>query len=490
MTLKEYRKILWGAKLLIYTDHKNLTFRTFSIKRILRWRLYIDEFDATIQYIEGSKNVLADCFSRLPRMEKPSVGNRELQQKGRLIDFNQIAVPKDDEDILDGESFFLADIEIQDCLLNLPPLAELYNPITITNIVNHQSKDIELMKLIIRDSDHYMQETIHRHEVIVYSKEADRNWKIVIPNSLVKDVMSWYHTILGHAGIEKLVNTIGARFLISKLRERAEEAIRSCPEQCQQYKSPGRGYGHLPPKIVTGAPWDEVALDLWLSRYPKPNRCISDNGGEFIGHEFQSLLAHAGITHVKTTVKNPQSNAVCERMHATMGSMLRVLTNSDDAPTNIKEAEQAVDNALHSCIHALRCAINQAMRTSPGALVFHRDMMIDVPLLVDIDAIRGRKQQLIDNNLIRENKKRIDYNYEVGDRVWIKHYDPKKLEPRLHGPYRITRIYVNGTIDIELKPGVIQRYNIRKVVPYRHSEHAVTPLTNECHFIFEVEEVY
>ena len=35
MTLKEYRKILWGAKLLIYTDHKNLTFRTFSIKRIL-----------------------------------------------------------------------------------------------------------------------------------------------------------------------------------------------------------------------------------------------------------------------------------------------------------------------------------------------------------------------------------------------------------------------------------------------------------------------
>ena len=74
--------------------------------------------------------------------------------------------------------------------------------------------------------------------------------------------------------------------------------------------------------------------------------------------------------------------------------------------------------------------------------------------------------------------------------MWIKHYDPKKMEPRLHGSYQITRIYVNGTVDIQLKPGVIQRYNIRKVVPYRHSEHAVTPLTNECHFILEVEEVY
>ena len=179
---------------------------------------------------------------------------------------------------------------------------------------------------------------------------------------------------------------------------------------------------------------------------------MTDNGGEFIGHEFQSLLANAGIVHVKTTVKNPQSNAVCERMHATMGSMLRTITNSAEAPTSIEEAEHAVDNALYSCIHALRCSINQAMRTSPGALVFNRDMMIDVPLLADLDAIRGRKQQLIDANLIRENKKRIDYNYKVGDRVWIKHYDPTKMDSRLHGPYHITRIYVNGTVDVQLNP--------------------------------------
>ena len=174
MTVKEYRKILWGAKLFIYTDHRNLTFRTFSIKRILRWRLFIDEFDATMTYIKGSKNVLADCFSRLPRMEKPSVGDKELQQKGRLIDFNNIAVPKDDEDILDNESFFLADLEIQECLLNLPPLAELHNPVTIINIVNHQMKDLPLMRLVVRDPDHYFQETIHRYEVVVFSKDANR----------------------------------------------------------------------------------------------------------------------------------------------------------------------------------------------------------------------------------------------------------------------------------------------------------------------------
>ena len=48
MTLKEYRKDLWGAKLFLYTDHKNLTFSTSSIQRVLQWRLFVDEFDATL----------------------------------------------------------------------------------------------------------------------------------------------------------------------------------------------------------------------------------------------------------------------------------------------------------------------------------------------------------------------------------------------------------------------------------------------------------
>ena len=26
--------------------------------------------------------------------------------------------------------------------------------------------------------------------------------------------------------------------------------------------------------------------NVWLSKYPSPNRCIHDNGGKFIGHEF------------------------------------------------------------------------------------------------------------------------------------------------------------------------------------------------------------
>ena len=86
-------------------------------------------------------------------MAKQSVGDRVLQGKGRPIDFKKIAAPKDNEEILDGESFFLdlEDREVQDCLANLPPLQEMHNPLTINNIMNHQAKDVALRQMTMKD---------------------------------------------------------------------------------------------------------------------------------------------------------------------------------------------------------------------------------------------------------------------------------------------------------------------------------------------------
>ena len=63
----------------------------------------MEQFYYTLDYLEGEKNVLADCFSRLPRMGKISVGKKELEmiekQKGTVIDFKKLKVPsRNDED--------------------------------------------------------------------------------------------------------------------------------------------------------------------------------------------------------------------------------------------------------------------------------------------------------------------------------------------------------------------------------------------------------
>ena len=36
-TLKEFRNILYGHQVIVWTDHKNLTFKNFTTERVLRW---------------------------------------------------------------------------------------------------------------------------------------------------------------------------------------------------------------------------------------------------------------------------------------------------------------------------------------------------------------------------------------------------------------------------------------------------------------------
>ena len=103
--------MLTGSHIILYTNHKNLTFKNFSVQRILRCHLFLHQSYCQIKYIEGKKNVLAYCFSSLPRMEKPLVGDREAQGKGHLINFKDIKLTKDNEDILDGETFFQEALE-------------------------------------------------------------------------------------------------------------------------------------------------------------------------------------------------------------------------------------------------------------------------------------------------------------------------------------------------------------------------------------------
>ena len=42
--LKGFRKILFGQKLRIYTDHKNLKCKNINTDILLRWRLILEEY--------------------------------------------------------------------------------------------------------------------------------------------------------------------------------------------------------------------------------------------------------------------------------------------------------------------------------------------------------------------------------------------------------------------------------------------------------------
>ncbi len=68
-TLKEFRNILLGQRIKVFTDHKNLVHESElkMSQRVMRWRLLSEEYGSEIVYIKGPKNAVADTLCRLPK---------------------------------------------------------------------------------------------------------------------------------------------------------------------------------------------------------------------------------------------------------------------------------------------------------------------------------------------------------------------------------------------------------------------------------------
>jgi len=66
-TLKEFKGMLWGQPVKVYTDHKNLMRDALGLTsdRVYRWRLLLEEYGPEIVYIKGIHNTVADAISRL-----------------------------------------------------------------------------------------------------------------------------------------------------------------------------------------------------------------------------------------------------------------------------------------------------------------------------------------------------------------------------------------------------------------------------------------
>jgi hypothetical protein len=87
---------------------------------------------------------------------------------------------------------------------------------------------------------------------------------------------------------------------------------------------------------------------IWLCRYPRCRYMIYDNGSEFKLH-FETLCISC-IQRKPTTIKNPKANAICERVHQILGTMMR--TTEIDMANSVEPAD--IDTSIDNTAWAFR----------------------------------------------------------------------------------------------------------------------------------------
>ncbi len=124
-------------------------------------------------------------------------------------------------------------------------------------------------------------------------------------------------------------------------------------------------------------------------------------------------------------------------------------------PQTPQDVLHLVDDGLATTMYSMRSTISTVLMASPGALAFSRDMLLNVPLIADWQTITRNREALVNDALLKNNQRRINYDHYIGQQV-LK-YDNTikgKLTVKTSGPFEIVRIHVNGTVTIQLWAGV------------------------------------
>jgi hypothetical protein len=126
-----------------------------------------------------------------------------------------------------------------------------------------------------------------------------------------------------------------------------------------------------------------------------------------------------GMKEKPSSSYNPQSNDIVEQVHQVLDNALRTselknkeLDTNDPWGPFLSAAVQAICSTVHSTLDA-----------TPGQLVFGRDMLLPIQLKTDWARIRQRKQDIINFTSKKENSKRIEHEYRVGEKSYCKNQD-------------------------------------------------------------------
>lgn len=359
MAVKHFRKMFEGRELVIYTDHKPLTFAIAKppsdndTPRRTRQLLFISEFTTDIRHISGKNNVVADALSRIETITCPTP-----------IDYSQLAAAQERDSII-------------------PSLLLQTN--------------IQLKKMAIPNSD-----------VKIYCEVSTSNIRPYLPEAYRRNAFNALHDI-SHPGTRATRKLMQQKYFWPGMHQDVAKWAKTCIA-CQRSKiqrhtssevatfpSSGR-FEHIHVDIVGPLPttsqgqrylltvidrqtrWPEafaieemtaetiakMLYEGWFSRYGCPTKLTSDQGRQFESHLFHALTKLMGVEKLRTTPYHPQSNGIIERWHRTLKNALKARLQS----------KQNWNEEIPTVLLGLRAAVRSDTGVSAAELTFGRPLRL------------------------------------------------------------------------------------------------------------------
>lgn len=464
--LMKFETYLRGARVIIKTDHKALTFvKTWRLynARVTRWVNYLENFHYEVQHVLGKENTGADILSRyLP--------------EGDLLQEDKVNLPK---------ILYMDLKENKDLMAKLKELPKL------------QREDIEIRELIERKStigeiEGRSQRIIDKcellNEILYFQPEGALLKVIYLPETLREEVIRQVHLEMGHLGAYKVIKYVRDRFYWKGLTRQVKQVIRVCHD-CQITKHGTLNYVGPCQSIITKEIGELVMIDLYgplpagkfgmnyilvlqdsFSKFVKffelkqattrsvlgktkkffeiikPKAIMSDNGSQFSSKTWKETMEYLGVRVVYTTVRNPRPNSV-ERVNKELGRLFRTYcrTNHKGWVSVLPKLEELYNNTYHDSIGFTPCEVmyGKSAEISFDKLIEIEQNQKEVQEIRDLAQINLQKAG--ENRSTKFNQRYRLIQYQIGDFVKIKKLNrsvakqkiTKKFEPIYEGPYII-----------------------------------------------------
>ncbi|BHF62603.1 hypothetical protein SprV_0200558800 [Sparganum proliferum] len=490
--VEECRPYLQYRPFVVRTDHSALTWlRNFKNPegQVARWQEKLAEYDFECVFRPGRQHGNADALSRKPHRphgECPSCTD---------IAISAIALQSD-------QCLLWAAAQRDD-----PHICPIYDrkvsnarPLSKAELAGHSYETRCLHSL--------WDKLFIENGVLFYRDNEQYPKRVVLPLSMVDDVVERMHAELGHSGTHKTEWALRRRYYWPNQKTDIQNILRSCGH-CLGFKSPGHSYRAPLQPIKTGYPNERVAVDLvgpiapsargnrfilvmvdcftkmaeavplpdasvptvaraifngWICRWGAPDQLHSDRGSSFESSVVHELCKVLKIKKTRTTAYHPQGNGQVERTNRTLINLLRAFVDRNAAST--------WDEALPACMLAYRSTVNATTQHTPFFLTCGRDMQLPEDLHlppihpvenVDTYASRMKKALRIASEEARlhlqegQRRQKAFYDrlahgtpYQEGDIVWMRNFAPspgvpQKFNPAWIGPYVVRRVLSDTT---------------------------------------------